>query len=137
MVMEILLKEPTKIIEDMVLDFSRKQMVNIVKRIGKRINWSTLTQSKKKMPNKQKVLCTYYNKIHPIITIAQCLKMAKSLIVSEASYVYILSGQKFIKNGSFWQVFENLKRAVKQCSQTEQKLVENAKNLWPNKQLRR
>ena len=57
--MEILLKEPMKITEDMVLDFSRKQMENIVKRIGKRINWSTLTQSKKKMPNKQKVLCTY------------------------------------------------------------------------------
>ena len=44
-------------------------------------------------------------------------------IVSEASYVYILSGQKFIenaKNGSFWRVFENLKLAVKQCYQTVQ-----------------
>ena len=32
-------------------------------------------------------------------------------IASEASYVYILSGQKFIKNaknGHFWRVFENL-----------------------------
>ena len=32
-------------------------------------------------------------------------------IASETSYVYILSGQKFIKNaknGQFWQVFENL-----------------------------
>ena len=47
---------------------------------------------------------------------------------SEASYVYILSGQKFIKNaknGQFWRVFENLKFEVKQCYQ--QKLVENAK----------
>ena len=42
-------------------------------------------------------------------------------IASEASYVYILSGQKFIKNakiGRFWRVFENLKLAVKQYSQT-------------------
>ena len=41
--------------------------------------------------------------------------------MSEASYVYILSGQKFIeiaKNGPFWRVFENLKLAVKQCYQT-------------------
>ena len=44
-------------------------------------------------------------------------------IASEASYVYILSGQKFIKNaknGPFWRVFENLKLAVKQCYQTGQ-----------------
>ena len=47
----------------------------------------------------------------------------KSLIASEASYVYILSGQKFIKyakKGPFWRVFENLKVAVKQCYQTGQ-----------------
>ena len=30
-------------------------------------------------------------------------------IASEASYVYILSGQKLIKNGPFWQLLENLK----------------------------
>ena len=40
----------------------------------------------------------------------------KSLILaSEVSYIYILSGQKFIenvKNGPFWRVFENLKLAV-------------------------
>ena len=44
-------------------------------------------------------------------------------------YVYILSGQKFIKNAKndqFWRVFENLKLAVKQCYQTGQKLMENA-----------
>ena len=44
-------------------------------------------------------------------------------IVSEASYVYILSGQKLIqnaKNGQFWQVFENLKLVVKQCYQIGQ-----------------
>ena len=31
------------------------------------------------------------------------------------------------KNGPFWQSFENLKLAVKQCFQTGQKMVENAK----------
>ena len=42
---------------------------------------------------------------------------------SEASYVYILSGQKLIKNaknGPFWRVFENQKLVVKQCYQTDQ-----------------
>ena len=41
-------------------------------------------------------------------------------MATEASYVYILSGQKFIKkakNGQFGRVFENLKLAVKQCFQ--------------------
>ena len=70
-------------------------------------------------------------------TYPRCLKNhRKSLnIASEASYVYILSGQKLIKNaknGPFWREFENLKLAVKQCYQTGQfligqKLVENAK----------
>ena len=44
-------------------------------------------------------------------------------IANEASYVYILSGQKLIKNGKnapFWRVFEKLKLAVKQCYQTGQ-----------------
>ena len=47
-------------------------------------------------------------------TFPQCLKITKKVafnIASEASYVYILSGQKFIKdakNGQFWRVFENL-----------------------------
>ena len=56
-------------------------------------------------------------------------------IASEASYVYILSGQKFIKNakkGPFWRVFEK----PEACGQTVlpdrsviigQKLAENAK----------
>ena len=48
-------------------------------------------------------------------------------IASEASYFYILSGIKNDKNGSFWQVFENLKLAVKQCYQTE--IGQNAKIL--------
>ena len=66
-------------------------------------------------------------------TLAQCLKIAGKVsfnIASEANYVYILSGQKLIKNaknGQFWRVFENLKLAVKKCYQTGQKLVENAK----------
>ena len=55
---------------------------------------------------------------------AQCLKISEKVafnIASEASYVYILNGQKLIKNaknGQFWRVFENLKLAVKQCYQT-------------------
>ena len=65
--------------------------------------------------------------IIPFFTIfihTQCLKITEKVsfnIASEASYVYILSGQKFIKNaknGQFWRVFENLKLAVKQCYQT-------------------
>ena len=42
-------------------------------------------------------------------------------IASEASYVYILSGQKLIKNAKnspFWRIFENLKLTVRQCYQT-------------------
>ena len=42
-------------------------------------------------------------------------------IASKASYVYIMSGQKLIKNAKnypFWRVFENVKLAVKQCYQT-------------------
>ena len=58
--------------------------------------------------------------------ITRCLKITEKVsfkIASEAGYVYILSGQKLIKkakNGQFWQVFENLKHAVKQCYQTGQ-----------------
>ena len=57
---------------------------------------------------------------------ARCLKNIEKVsfnIASEASYVYILSGHKLIKNaknGPFWRVFENLKLAVKQCYQTGQ-----------------
>ena len=69
---------------------------------------------------------------------AQCLKITEKVafnIASQASYVYILSGQKFIKNaknGPSWRLFVNLKLAVKQFYQTGkfligQKLVENAK----------
>ena len=52
-------------------------------------------------------------------TNARCLKITEKVsfnIASEASYVYTLSGQKFIKNaknGQFWRV--NLKYEVKQC----------------------
>ena len=57
---------------------------------------------------------------------SRCLKITEKVsfnIASEASYIYILSGQKLIKNaknGPFWRVFENLKLAVKQCYQTGQ-----------------
>ena len=56
----------------------------------------------------------------------QCLKITEKvsfIFESEASYVYILSGQKLIKNaknGPFWQGFEKLKLTVKQCYQTGQ-----------------
>ena len=39
----------------------------------------------------------------------RCLKITEKVsfnIASEASYVYILSGQKLIKNCPFWRVFE-------------------------------
>ena len=58
------------------------------------------------------------------MTDSQCLKITEKVsfnVASEASYIYILSGQKLIKNaknGPFWRVFENLKLAVKQCYQT-------------------
>ena len=61
-----------------------------------------------------------------IIKTTRCLKISAKVsfnIASEASYVYIWSGQKLIKNaknGRFWRVFENLKLAVKQCYQTGQ-----------------
>ena len=55
---------------------------------------------------------------------SRCLKITEKVsfkIASEASYVYILNGQKLIKNAKncpFWRVFDNLKLAVKQCYQT-------------------
>ena len=58
-------------------------------------------------------------------------------IVSEASYVYILSEQKLTKNsqkGPFGRVLENLKIAVKQCCQTGQ--FHQDKNLWENAKIR-
>ena len=62
-------------------------------------------------------------------------KKSHSTLRAKRGYVYILSGQKLIKNaknGPLWRVFENLKLAVKQRYQTGpvligQKLVENAK----------
>ena len=60
------------------------------------------------------------------LLMAQCLKITEKVSfnnASEASYDYILSGQKFLKNaknGLFWRFFENLKLAVKQCYQTGQ-----------------
>ena len=53
-------------------------------------------------------------------TVFENHKKVSFYIASEASYVYILSGQKFIKNarnGPIWRVFENLIYLVKQCYQ--------------------
>ena len=56
-------------------------------------------------------------------------------IASEASYVYIFSGQKLVKNaknGSFWRVFQDLKLVCQTVLPDKsilkgQKLMENAK----------
>ena len=57
------------------------------------------------------------------ITVVENHKKVSFNIASEASFVYNLSGQKFIKNaknGPFWRVFKNLKLTVKQCYPTGQ-----------------
>ena len=62
---------------------------------------------------------------------ARCLKITEKVSFNIASYVYILSGQKFTKNAqrdSFWRVFQNLKLAVKHCYQTGHFLQDN--NWW-------
>ena len=75
---------------------------------------------------KQMHLWHFDDKSWELKVCARCLKITEKVsfnIASEASYVYILSGQKFIKNAKnvpFWQVFENLMLAVKQCYQTGQ-----------------
>ena len=67
----------------------------------------------------------YAHKINCVINcllffwLGRCLKITEKVsfnIASEASYLYILSGQKLIKNakiGQLVQVFEYLKLAVK------------------------
>ena len=73
-------------------------------------------------------------KVH-IVTVFENPRKVSFDIASEASYVYILSGQKLIKNaknGPFWRVFKK----PEACGQTVlpdrsvligQTLVENAK----------
>ena len=64
--------------------------------------------------------CCEFREISELDNITVFEKVSSN-IASEASFIYILSGQKFIKsakNGPFWQVFENLKIAIKQCYQT-------------------
>ena len=56
--------------------------------------------------------------LHTGTKLKKITKKVEFNIASEASNVNILSGQKFIKNGRFWRVFEKLKLAVKQCYQT-------------------
>ena len=54
---------------------------------------------------------------------AHCLKITEKVSFNIASYVYILSGQKLVKNahnGQFWRGFEKLRLAVKQCYTTGQ-----------------
>ena len=71
-----------------------------------------------------------------ILWLARCLKITEKVLfnfASEASYVYILNGQNFMKNAKNGQFGEFVK--TKACGQTvlpdrsiliEQKLVENA-----------
>ena len=81
---------------------------------------STFNENNNKKKRNETFLCILQN------TMTKCLKITEKVsfnITSEASYFYILSGQKLIKNatnGPFWRVFENLKLAVKQCYQTGQ-----------------
>ena len=48
-----------------------------------------------------------------VLAKARCLKITEKVSFNIASYVYIFMLIKNAKNGSFWQVFENLKLAVK------------------------
>merc|ERR1711860_108976 len=69
---------------------------------------------------------------------ARCLKIIEKVsfnIASEASFIYILSGQKLIKNAKKWSILASFLK-TKACGQTllpdrsvliGQKLVENAK----------
>ena len=73
------------------------------------------------------ILSTCYSSLSTVFeNVSRCVKITEKIsfnIASEASNVYILSGQKLIKNaknGPLWRVFENLKLAVKQCYQTGQ-----------------
>ena len=65
---------------------------------------------------------------------SQCLKIAQKVafnIASEASYVYILSGQKFIKNaknGRFWRLFETW--SSQSQSVTIHVSFKSTKNCW-------
>ena len=62
-----------------------------------------------------------------VLAWTRCLKITEKVsfnIASEASYVYIFSGKKLIKNAkkkvNFGEFLQNLKLAVKQCYQTGQ-----------------
>ena len=69
---------------------------------------------------KSRVWHKLIHKRRTITSCSWCLKITEKVsfnIASEASYIYILSGQKLIKNaknGQIWRVLENLKLAVKQ-----------------------
>ena len=53
--------------------------------------------------------------LHTGTKLKKITKKVEFNIASEASNVNILSGQKFIKNGRFWRVFENLNLAEEGC----------------------
>ena len=54
-----------------------------------------------------------------LANVSLCLKITEKVAFNIASEAK--SGQKFIKNGRVWQVFEKLKPTVKKCYQTGKK----------------
>ena len=79
----------------------------------------------------------YYCVAYPHSTkLRQCLKITEKVVFnnpSEASYVYILIGQKSIKNAqkwSIWRGFENLKLVVKQCYQMVENPKKEMRHFW-------
>ena len=87
-------------------------------------HWNNEMRGAKKVH--QFLICNGSEPAHNLSLYTRCLKITEKVsfnIASEASYVYILSGQTLIKNaenGPFWRIFENLNLAVKQCYQTGQ-----------------
>ena len=90
----------------------------------------SITNVDKKDPNSKMPIAQL-----PFPTKARCLKITEKVSINIASYVYILSGQKFIKNTKKWSNLTSF-RKPKACGQTVlpersvligQKLMKNAK----------
>ena len=76
--------------------------------------WSPFSVDKLRSNNRKWKFFVQY-----LYTVFENHKKVSFNIASEASYIYILSKQKLIKNANnspFWRVFENLKLSVKQCA---------------------
>ena len=101
--------------------------------------WSlvfALAKNENKLPSSLSWLV--FSTVIPVSLYSRCLKITEKVlfnIASEASYVYILSGQKLIKNAKKWSILASFWKP-EACGQTvlpdrsvllRQKLVENAK----------